>query len=125
MCLYSNLMNFLPPGIAVCKFLCTCHPCQLSEEPPPLEDATGDAVTGSGEVQFPVEHLTHLDEQLGRPKWVVPVRPDDDLERLLKAAIKLCKQGGWCGWWEGGRGVDGWVFGCLCLCCCVFIVCVL
>ena len=47
----------------------------------------------SGEVEFPVDHLARLDEQLGRPKWVVPVRPDDDLERLLKASIKLCKQG--------------------------------
>ena len=40
-----------------------------------------------------MDHLARLDEQLGRPKWVVPVRPDDDLERLLKASIKLCKQG--------------------------------
>lgn len=47
----------------------------------------------SGAVEFPVDHLARLDEQLGRPKWVVPVRPDDDLERLLKASIKLCKQG--------------------------------
>jgi len=70
-----------------------CCPCQLSDEPPPLEDSTNDTVTVSGEVEFPVDHLTHLDEQLGRPKWVVPVRPDDDLERLLRASIKLCKQG--------------------------------
>ena len=48
----------------------------------------GDAV-----VNFPLDHLARLDEQLGRPKWVVPVRHDDDLERLLRASIRLCKEG--------------------------------
>lgn len=48
----------------------------------------GDAV-----VNFPLDHLARLDEQLGRPKWVVPVRQDDDLERLLRASIRLCKEG--------------------------------
>lgn len=47
----------------------------------------GDAV-----VDFPLDHLTRLDEQLSRPKWVVPVRHDDDLERLLQASIRLCKE---------------------------------
>ena len=42
---------------------------------------------------FPLDHLARLDEQLGRPKWVVPVRQDDDLERLLRASIKLCREG--------------------------------
>ena len=45
------------------------------------------------EGDFPLDHLARLDEQLGRPKWVVPVRQDDDLERLLRASIKLCKEG--------------------------------
>ena len=44
-------------------------------------------------VEFPLDHLAKLDDQLNRPKWVVPVRPDDDLERLLRAAIKLCREG--------------------------------
>ena len=44
-------------------------------------------------VEFPLDHLARLDEQLGRPKWVVPVRHDDDLERLLRVSIHLCKQG--------------------------------
>ena len=48
---------------------------------------------GDPVVNFPLEHLTRLDEQLGRPKWVVPVRQDDDLERLLRASIRLCKEG--------------------------------
>lgn len=45
------------------------------------------------EEDFPLSKLAQLDEQLSRPKWVVPVRAGDDLEVLLKAAIKLCKAG--------------------------------
>ena len=45
------------------------------------------------ESEFPVNRLAKLDEQLSRPKWVVPVRPGDDLELLLRSAIKLCKEG--------------------------------
>ena len=43
--------------------------------------------------EFPLNSLARLDEQLSRPKWVVPVRAGDDLEILLKAAIKMCKAG--------------------------------
>ena len=43
--------------------------------------------------KFPLHYLEKLEEQLGRAKWVVPVRQGDDLEILLKAAIKLCKEG--------------------------------
>ena len=39
---------------------------------------------------FPLDRLNKLDEQLSRPKWVVPVRPGDDLEILLRSSIKLC-----------------------------------
>lgn len=54
------------------------------------------------DVGFPLDHLARLDEQLGRPKWVVPVRQDDDLERLLRASIKLCREGEWyCNWLSG------------------------
>ena len=79
---------------------------------PPLEDPSLDVVYGPqprpdsyttdpeismqanpSNVDFPLDHLSRLDDQLGRPKWVVPVRPDDDLERLLRASIKLCREG--------------------------------
>ena len=57
-------------------------------------DQPGDAGQQDAEaVEFPLDHLAKLDDQLNRPKWVVPVRPDDDLERLLRAAIKLCREG--------------------------------
>ena len=42
--------------------------------------------------EFPLDRLAKLDEQLGRPKWVVPVRPRDDLEMLLRYSIKFCKE---------------------------------
>ena len=84
-----------------------------NDEPPPLEEITSDSTPApqpgpndstqpDSEVDdFPLEHLTKLDDQLNRPKWVVPVRPDDDLERLLRASIKLCREGGFIGY-EGG-----------------------
>ena len=57
---------------------------QEAQEPQPEPELGPD---------FPVESLTKLDEQLSRPKWVVPVRPRDDLEMLLRYSIKLCKEG--------------------------------
>ena len=45
------------------------------------------------DVEFPINHLVRLDENLSRPEWVVPIRPGDDLEKLLRASIALCKQG--------------------------------
>lgn len=57
-------------------------------------DQPGDAGQQDADaIEFPLDHLAKLDDQLNRPKWVVPVRPDDDLERLLRAAIKLCREG--------------------------------
>ena len=37
--------------------------------------------------------LESLEEQLGRPKWVVPVRPKDELEMLLRVCIRLARDG--------------------------------
>lgn len=45
------------------------------------------------EEDFPLKQLSSLDEQLGRPKWVVPVRTNDELEVLTKAAIRLAREG--------------------------------
>ena len=57
-----------------------------------------DTVEKSADVQppeedFPLTLLARLDEQLGRPKWVVPVRPKDELEMLIRAAIRLSNEG--------------------------------
>lgn len=53
--------------------------------------------------EFPLERLNKLDEQLSRPKWVVPVRPGDDLEVLLRCSVKFCEEGE-CGVKVGGVG---------------------
>ena len=53
----------------------------------------GEGQGGEKEPDFPVDVLTSLDEQLNRPRWVVPVLPKSDLEQLLEASIKLAKAG--------------------------------
>lgn len=55
--------------------------------------AAGEGEGGEKEPEFPVDVLTSLDEQLNRPRWVVPVLPKSDLEQLLEASIKLAKVG--------------------------------
>ena len=45
------------------------------------------------EPNFPVAELAHLDEMINRPRWVVPVLPKGELEVLLDASTKLCKDG--------------------------------
>ncbi len=71
---------------------------ETQQTPPTLpqtqSEAQGVSATPAGPGEdFPLENLQRLDEQLNRPKWVVPVRPDDDLEKLLKASIRLCREG--------------------------------
>lgn len=46
-----------------------------------------------GEPEFPIQELARLDEMINRPRWVVPVLPNGELEILLNASIKLCKEG--------------------------------
>jgi len=45
------------------------------------------------EVDFPLAELARLDEMINRPRWVVPVLHNGELEVLLDASINLCKQG--------------------------------
>lgn len=56
------------------------------------EEVGGAGGGGEPVEEFPLKQLTSLDEQLGRPKWVVPVRANDELETLIRSAIKLAKQ---------------------------------
>lgn len=60
------------------------------------ENGQGDSVTEMGEdgdPEFPVQELARLDEMINRPRWVVPVLPNGELEVLLNACIKLCREG--------------------------------
>ena len=66
------------------------------EEPSAKEQKDNKEVAaeeGDKPPEFPLDVLTSLDEQLNRPRWVVPVLPKSDLEQLLTAAIKLARAG--------------------------------
>ena len=45
------------------------------------------------EPDFPVQELNKLDDMINKPRWVIPVLPKGELEVLLDATIRLCKQG--------------------------------
>ena len=63
---------------------------------PGEENGQGDVTLEPGEEiepEFPVQELSRLDEMINRPRWVVPVLPKGELELLLDACIKLCKDG--------------------------------
>ena len=47
----------------------------------------------NGEPAFPNDELARLDEMVNRPKWVIPVLPNGELEVLIDASIKLAKKG--------------------------------
>ena len=47
----------------------------------------------NGEPIFPNNELASLDEMVNRPKWVIPVLPNGELEVLIDASIKLAKKG--------------------------------
>lgn len=57
-----------------------------------LQEDTVEMAEGQ-DPDFPVAELARLDEMINRPRWVVPVLPKGELEVLLDAAIKLCKEG--------------------------------
>lgn len=69
-----------------------------STAPPATESENGQGdttveMTDDQEPEFPVQELAKLDEMINRPRWVVPVLPKGELEILLEAATKLCKDG--------------------------------
>lgn len=45
------------------------------------------------EPEFPVQDLLLLDKKISCARWVVPVLPDEELEKLLKASINLAVRG--------------------------------
>ena len=45
------------------------------------------------EPDFPIHELNKLDDMINKPRWVIPVLPKGELEVLLDATIRLCKQG--------------------------------
>ena len=43
----------------------------------------------NGQIQFPLNDLIKLEEQLNQTRWVVPVLPDGELIKCLRAAVRL------------------------------------
>lgn len=39
---------------------------------------------------FPIEHMNLLDEKINRTRWVIPVKPNEELDVLMNAANELC-----------------------------------
>lgn len=60
-------------------------------------DFSGGESSGVGnddfEPTFPHAELARLDEMINRPRWVVPVLHNGELEILLDASIELCRRG--------------------------------
>ncbi|KAF6034309.1 USP9X [Bugula neritina] len=46
-----------------------------------------------GGLVFPVDKLAKLDDMINKPRWVVPVLPEGELEVLLMAAIRMSARG--------------------------------
>jgi hypothetical protein len=46
----------------------------------------------NGQIKFPLNDLTKLEEQLNQTRWVVPVLPDGELIKCLRAAVRLAAQ---------------------------------
>ena len=42
---------------------------------------------------FPLEYMIQLDEQINRPRWIIPVKSKEELDILMNAAIELCRTG--------------------------------
>ncbi|XP_052214421.1 probable ubiquitin carboxyl-terminal hydrolase FAF-X [Dreissena polymorpha] len=90
----------IPPGSAMSASSPSSTPPQPSGLPSPAqlgeETGQGDVhpdVGEDGEPEFPHQELARLDEMINRPRWVVPVLPKGELEVLLDASIKLCREG--------------------------------
>jgi hypothetical protein len=46
----------------------------------------------NGQIKFPLNDLIKLEEQLNQTRWVVPVLPDGELIKCLRAAVRLAAQ---------------------------------
>lgn len=46
----------------------------------------------NGQIKFPLNDLIKLEEQLNQTRWVVPVLPDGELIKCLRASVRLASQ---------------------------------
>ena len=75
---------------AAASIVSTCEP------PPTLADGVVTTTTGPihpGSEEFPYEDIATMERMVNSAGWKVPVEPGQELERLLKACLKLAKSG--------------------------------
>ena len=51
-----------------------------------------DIYDENGQIKFPLNDLIKLEEQLNQTRWVVPVLPDGELIKCLRASVRLAAQ---------------------------------
>jgi hypothetical protein len=57
-----------------------------------LQTDDNDIYDENGQIKFPLNDLIKLEEQLNQTRWVVPVLPDGELIKCLKASVRLAAQ---------------------------------
>ena len=67
-------------------------PSDEDEEDDPNQIDENNLYDENGQVKFPMTDLIKLEEQLNQTRWVVPVLPDGELIKCLRAAVRLASQ---------------------------------
>lgn len=62
------------------------------EEDDPTQIDESDLYDEHGQIKFPLTDLIKLEEQLNQTRWVVPVLPDGELIKCLRATVRLAAQ---------------------------------
>ncbi len=57
-----------------------------------MQTDDNDVYDENGQIKFPLNDLIKLEEQLNQTRWVVPVLPDGELIKCLRASVRLAAQ---------------------------------
>lgn len=68
------------------------EPSDEEEEEDPTQVNESDLYDEHGQIKFPLNDLIKLEEQLNQTRWVVPVLPDGELIKCLRATVRLAAQ---------------------------------
>lgn len=63
-----------------------------NDEPLSTQIEDNNIYDENGQIKFPLDDLIKLEEQLNQTRWVVPVLPDGELIKCLRAAVRLAAQ---------------------------------
>jgi hypothetical protein len=62
------------------------------DEQSSMQTDDNDIYDENGQLKFPLNDLIKLEEQLNQTRWVVPVLPDGELIKCLRASVRLATQ---------------------------------